>query len=208
MNTSNSGIKMSEDPLMKKLAENLTLEEVHKIAKDCVRCPLCQTRTRVVFGEGDPHARVVFVGEAPGEQEDLQGRPFVGRAGKFLDQLLKSAGLERSKVYITNAVKCRPPKNRRPRKEELEKCRPYLKRQIELIQPKIICILGDVARLTLLGKEGSVGELRGKPIEKNGLTYFQTYHPAVTLYNPATKIEMEKDMLSLKNLLEKMNIKI
>ncbi|MEX2752074.1 MAG: uracil-DNA glycosylase family protein, partial [Candidatus Freyarchaeota archaeon] len=91
---------MSEDPLMKKLAENLTLEEVNRIAKDCVRCSLCQTRTRVVFGEGDPHARVVFVGEAPGEQEDLQGRPFVGRAGKFLDQLLKLASLDRSKIYI------------------------------------------------------------------------------------------------------------
>ncbi|MEX2750347.1 MAG: uracil-DNA glycosylase, partial [Candidatus Freyarchaeota archaeon] len=153
-------------------------------------------------------ARFVFVGEAHGEQEVVQVRTFVGSAGKFLDQLIKLAGLDRSKIYITNAVKCRPPKNRRPRKEELEKCRPYLKRQIELIQPKIICILGDVARLTLLGKGGSIGELRGKPIEKDGITYFQTYHPAVTLYNPATKTEMEKDILSLKNLLEKMKIKI
>ncbi|MHA1262146.1 MAG: uracil-DNA glycosylase, partial [Candidatus Freyarchaeota archaeon] len=143
---------MSEDPLVEQLAGKTSLEEVRKIAKECVRCPLSETRTNVVFGEGDPHARIMFVGEAPGEQEDIKGRPFVGRAGRFLDHLLRVAGLERSTVYISNVVKCRPPNNRNPRKTEIEKCNPYLQKQIQLINPRIICILGNVALKTLLGK--------------------------------------------------------
>lgn len=199
---------MSSDPLIEQLAEKCTLEEVYDIAKDCVRCSLSQSRTKVVFGEGDSQTKLMFVGEAPGEQEDIQARPFVGRAGKFLDQLLKLAGLERSKVYITNTVKCRPPNNRKPRKGEMEKCNPYLKKQIELIQPKVICILGSASLEALLGKTAPISELRGKPIEKGEITYFVTFHPAATLYNPAAKGDMERDMLSLKELLEKKKIKI
>ena len=199
---------MSEDPLIEQLAEMSTLEEVYDVAKDCVRCPLSQSRTRVVFGDGGSRTKLMFVGEAPGEQEDLQARPFVGRAGKFLDQLIKLAGLERSKVYITNTVKCRPPSNRKPRKAEMEKCNPYLKKQIEVIKPQVICILGSTSLEALLGKTSPISELRGKPVEKEGITYFVTFHPAATLYNPAAKGEIEKDMLSLKELLEKKKIKI
>lgn len=199
---------MSNDPLIEQLAEKYTLEEVYAIAKDCVRCPLSQSRTKVVFGEGDSQTKLMFVGEAPGEQEDIQARPFVGRAGKFLDQLLKLADLDRSKVYITNTVKCRPPNNRKPRKGEMEKCSPYLKKQIELIKPKVICILGSSSLEALLGKTGPISELRGKPIEKEEITYFVTFHPAATLYNPAAKEDMERDMLSLKELLERKKIRI
>ncbi len=198
---------MSVDSLKEQLVKKRTLEEVYDIAKDCVRCPLSQSRTKVVFGEGDSRTKLMFIGEAPGEQEDIQARPFVGRAGKFLDHLLKLAGLERSKVYISNVVKCRPPNNRKPRKKEVETCNPYLQKQIEIINPKVICILGSVPLEALLGKTASIGELRGKPIEKEGITYFPTFHPAATLYRPAVKEEMENDMLSLKELLEKKKIK-
>ncbi|MHA1363263.1 MAG: uracil-DNA glycosylase [Candidatus Freyarchaeota archaeon] len=197
---------MSEDPLVEQLAGKTSLEEVRKIAKECVRCPLSETRTNVVFGEGDPHARIMFVGEAPGEQEDIKGRPFVGRAGRFLDHMLRVAGLERSMVYISNVVKCRPPNNRNPRKTEIEKCNPYLQKQIQLINPRIICILGNVALKTLLGKTPPISELRGKPIEREGIIYFPTFHPAAALYRPAAKTEMEKDMAALRELLEKMGI--
>ncbi len=199
---------MSDDPLIEQLSKKSTLEEVYEIAKDCVRCPLSQTRTNVVFGDGNPHTELMFIGEAPGEQEDIEARPFVGRAGKFLDHLLNLAGLDRSKVYISNVVKCRPPKNRTPRKKEIKMCNPYLQKQIELIKPKVICILGNVALQTLMGKIAPIGELRGKPIEKEEITYFPTFHPAAPLYRQAARLEMEKDMLSLKELLEKKSIKI
>lgn len=199
---------MSDDPLIELLSKKTSMEEVYNIARDCVRCPLSQSRTNVVFGDGTPQTKLMFVGEAPGEQEDIQARPFVGRAGKFLDHLLNLAGLDRSKVYISNVVKCRPPKNRTPRKKEIEMCNPYLQKQIELIEPKVICILGNVALQTLLGKTAPIGELRGKPIEKEGITYFPTFHPAATLYRQAAKVEMKKDILSLKALLEKKKIKI
>lgn len=198
---------MDEDPLLEQLAKMSTLEEVYSIAKNCVRCPLSQSRTKVVFGEGDPYTKIMFVGEAPGEQEDIQARPFVGKAGKFLEYLFKLAGLERSKVYITNTVKCRPPNNRKPRKGEMEKCNPYLKKQIELIKPQVICILGSASLEALLGKTDPISGLRGKFIEKEGITYFITFHPAATLYNPAAKESIEKDFLSLKGLLEKKKIK-
>ncbi|MGQ9721896.1 MAG: uracil-DNA glycosylase [Candidatus Jordarchaeum sp.] len=198
---------MSEDSL-KQLSRKTTLKEVYDIAKNCVRCPLSKSRINVVFGEGDPHAKIMFVGEAPGEQEDIQARPFVGRAGKFLDHLIKLAGLERSKVYISNVVKCRPPNNRKPRKDEIEKCNPYLQKQIELINPKVICILGNVSLTSLLGKTGPIGELRGNPIQKEGITYFPTFHPAAVLYRPAAKEEMEKDMLTLKGYLDEYKINV
>jgi len=182
-----------------------TEESLKKVSDEvvvCTKCRLCETRTKAVPGEGSSAARVIFVGEAPGEQEDLQGRPFVGAAGKLLTELLASVGLRRGDVFITNIVKCRPPKNRPPRKDETYACKPYLERQVSMIGPHVICPMGNSAIHSLLDSEKSVTELHGIPLEIGKVTYFPMYHPAAALYTAQLRRVLEEDFKKLRALLD------
>jgi DNA polymerase len=179
-----------------------SLEKVSREVLVCSKCRLCETRKQAVPGEGSESAKVMFIGEAPGEQEDLQGRPFVGAAGKLLTDLLKSVDLRRENVYITNTVKCRPPNNRPPRKDESAACRPYLDRQVALIRPAVICPMGNSAIHALLNSEESVTALHGIPFEIQSVTYFPMYHPAAALYTSSLRKVMEEDFKKLKSLLD------
>ena len=169
----------------------------------CTKCELHKSRTRAVPGEGPHDAKVLFVGEGPGQNEDEQGRPFVGAAGKFLTELLESIGLKRSEVFITNIVKCRPPNNRAPRKGEIEACKSYLESQIRLINPRIICPLGTPAINTVIGDEYSATKVHGKPIEKGETIILPLYHPAAALYDNTLREVLLQDFKILKDLLEK-----
>ena len=171
-----------------------TLEEIRADLGDCRRCPLCQKRTRIVFGSGHPQAGLVFVGEAPGREEDLQGEPFVGEAGRLLDGILLAMGLLRQEVYICNLIKCRPPGNRDPLAEETCACQPFLKRQIMAIKPRIIVTLGRFAAHTLLQSEVPISQLRGKWLSYEEIPVMPTFHPAYLLRNPASKREVWEDM--------------
>jgi DNA polymerase len=174
-------------------------DSLEKIAADVRGCPLCKlarTRKNAVPGEGQLSAKIMFIGEAPGHSEDKEGRPFVGAAGRILDDLLKKAGIERSQVFITNMVKCRPPNNRVPKEDELTACRPYLDRQIALIKPKVICILGRTAYSSLLGGS-SITASRGKIVERAGQKYFLTFHPAAVIYNKGLRSALEADLKKL-----------
>ena len=164
--------------------------------RGCPLCKLARTRKNAVPGEGQLSAKIMFVGEAPGKSEDEKGRPFVGAAGRILDMLLKKVGIERSQVFITNVVKCRPPNNRVPEEDEVAACRPYLDREIALIKPKVICILGRTAYSSLLGG-GSITANRGKIMEKAGQKYFLTYHPAAAIYNRGLLSVLESDLKKL-----------
>ena len=168
----------------------------------CTKCRLCETRRNAVPGEGLERSRVIFVGEAPGEQEDVQGRPFVGAAGKLLTELLASIGLRREDVYITNIVKCRPPGNRPPRKDEATACRPYLNRQVSLITPRVICPMGNSAIHSLMDSDSSVTDLHGMPFEIELVTFFPMYHPAAALYTFQLRKVMEEDFKKLRGLLD------
>jgi uracil-DNA glycosylase family 4 len=179
-----------------------SIEQVSSEVLVCRKCRLCETRKKAVPGEGSKSARVVFVGEAPGEQEDLQGRPFVGAAGKLLTELLQSINLRREEVYITNTVKCRPPSNRPPRKDESAACRPYLDRQLSLIGPKVICPMGNSAIHAFLDSNESVTALHGIPFEIQSITYFPMYHPAAALYTFSLRNVMEEDFRKLRALLD------
>ncbi|MCK5526639.1 MAG: uracil-DNA glycosylase, partial [Candidatus Latescibacteria bacterium] len=154
------------------------LDAFYDSIKDCQRCPLGKLRTHLVFGAGNPQADVMFIGEAPGREEDLQGKPFVGRAGQLLDKIIQAIQFTREQVYIANILKCRPPDNRDPEPEEIERCEPHLIRQIELIQPRIICALGRIAGQTLLKTSESLGNLREKVHQYHGVKLIVTYHPA------------------------------
>lgn len=174
-------------------------DSLEKIAADVRGCPLCKlarTRKNAVPGEGQISAKIMFIGEAPGRSEDEKGKPFVGAAGRILDDLLKKAGIERSQVFITNIVKCRPPNNRVPEEDELIACRPYLDRQIALIKPKVICILGRTAYSSLLGGS-SITANRGKIVERAGQKYFLTFHPAAVIYNKGLLSALEADLKKL-----------
>lgn len=174
-------------------------DSLEKIAAEVRGCPLCKlarTRKNAVPGEGQLSAKILFIGEAPGRSEDEKGRPFVGAAGRILDELLKKAGIERSEVFITNIVKCRPPNNRVPKEDELTACRPYLDRQIALIKPKVICILGRTAYSSLLGGS-SITANRGKIVERAGQKYFLTFHPAAVIYNKGLLSALEADLKKL-----------
>jgi uracil-DNA glycosylase len=174
-------------------------DSLEKIAKDVRGCPLCKlarTRKNAVPGEGQISAKIMFIGEAPGRNEDEKGKPFVGAAGRILDNLLRKAGIERSQVFITNIVKCRPPNNRVPEEDELIACRPYLDRQIALIKPKVICILGRTAYSSILGGS-SISANRGKIIERSGQKYFSTFHPAAVIYNKSLRSTLEADLKKL-----------
>lgn len=167
--------------------EGLDLVALEKMVSTCTKCPLCDGRTRAVFGEGDPRAKIVFVGEAPGKNEDLEGKPFVGRAGQLLTKILASVGFTREEVYIANVLKCRPPKNRDPKEEEVMACKPYLKRQIELLNPALICALGRVAAQNLLETNAALSVLRKNIHFYEGVKTLVTYHPAALLRNPNLK---------------------
>ncbi|MEW6605516.1 MAG: uracil-DNA glycosylase [Thermoproteota archaeon] len=179
-----------------------SLEKVAAEVRGCPLCKLSRTRKNAVPGEGQLAAKIMFIGEAPGRSEDEKGRPFVGAAGRILDDLLQKAGIERSQVFITNVVKCRPPNNRVPEEDEVAACRPYLDRQIALIRPKVICILGRTAYASLLGGS-SITANRGKIVEKAGQKYFLTYHPAAAIYNKSLLSSLEADLKKLSKEIKK-----
>src|SRR5213596_2491065 len=178
------------------------LATVHSEIIGCTKCELHKSRKNAVPGEGPTAAKVMFVGEGPGQNEDEQGRPFVGAAGKLLTELLESIGIKRSDVFITNVVKCRPPSNRAPRKGEIETCNPYLMSQIRLVKPRIVCALGTPAIATLLGGEYSATRVHGKPTSKGDVTILPMYHPAAALYDASLKEVLALDFKTLKELLE------
>ena len=177
------------------------LDSIAENVRECQKCELCETRIKAVPGKGNFDADVIFVGEAPGRNEDIHGEPFVGAAGKRLDMILEDTGIDRKDVYITNIVKCRPPKNRVPSKKEEESCNDFIKQEIEIINPKIICIMGNTAYGTLLdGKE--ITKNHGKIVEKDGRKFFVTFHPAATIYNQKLVEELKEDFRKLAKFLE------
>lgn len=178
---------------MNKIAGD-TLLQIRADLGDCTRCKLHRGRTTLVFGDGNSKAELVFVGEGPGRDEDEQGLPFVGRAGKLLTQMIEAMGLQRKDVYICNVVKCRPPDNRTPEKDEVETCSPYLLRQLDAIAPKVIVCLGTVAVQTLLETNRGITHFRGQWIDFCGRKLMATYHPAYLLRNPSAKGEVWKDL--------------
>ena len=171
-----------------------TLEALRAFIGECQRCKLHRERTRLVFGEGSAHARLVFVGEGPGREEDRAGRPFVGEAGRLLTKIINAMGLAREAVYICNVVKCRPPKNRDPEGDEVETCIPFLKRQLGIISPEVICSLGRVAGQGLLGEGFKITNERGKWHSYMGIPLMPTYHPAYLLRNPSAKRQVWQDV--------------
>jgi uracil-DNA glycosylase len=168
---------------------------------ECTRCKLHRTRHKIVFGDGNPKAELVFVGEGPGADEDAQGLPFVGRAGKLLTQMIEAMGLQRKDVYICNVVKCRPPENRQPEEDEVNTCSPFLFRQIDVIAPKVIVCLGAVAAKTLLKTNRGISQFRGEWLEFRGRKLLATYHPAYLLRNPPAKSEVWKDLQKVMTVL-------
>jgi len=170
------------------------LDELRAVVTACEKCRLAKTRTQVVYGVGNPNADLMFIGEAPGRDEDLQGEPFVGRAGQLLTDIIKAMKLTRDDVYIANVIKCRPPENRNPEPDELDACRPYIRRQVELIQPKVIVTLGRFALQSLTERGYAISSARGQWLEYSGVKVMPTYHPAYLLRNPAAKKEVWADM--------------
>ncbi len=168
--------------------------------RDCKKCPLYESRTKFVFGEGNEHARLMFVGEAPGADEDRTGRPFVGRAGQLLNKMLKNIDIDREDVFITNILKCRPPNNRDPEPAEVQECLPYLHKQIEMIQPKLIVALGRVAGQNLLNKSAALRDMRKQRWEYRGIEMMVTYHPAAILRNMGLMDEAMSDFRKISRI--------
>jgi DNA polymerase len=184
-------------PSLFESVEKITGDSLLKTREDlgeCTRCKLHSTRHTIVFGDGNPKAELIFVGEGPGADEDAQGLPFVGRAGKLLTQMIEAMGLQRKDVYICNVVKCRPPENRQPEEDEVRACSPFLMRQIDVIAPKVIVCLGAVAAKTLLQTNRGISQFRGEWLEFRGRKLLATYHPAYLLRNPPAKSEVWKDL--------------
>lgn len=165
----------------------LSLRELREEIGDCQRCKLSKERKNIVFGEGNPSAPIMFIGEAPGGEEDIQGRPFVGEAGKVLTNLITKMGFQRQKLYIGNIVKCRPPLNRDPEEDEINTCLPFIKQQIEIISPKVIISLGRISAHTLIGTKTPISKLRGRFYSYEGIPLMPTFHPAYLLRNPKDK---------------------
>ncbi|HXN64766.1 MAG TPA: uracil-DNA glycosylase [Candidatus Acidoferrales bacterium] len=171
-----------------------SLERIRTDIGDCTRCRLCEQRNKIVFGVGNPKAELVFIGEGPGRDEDLKGEPFVGRAGQLLTQMIEAMGLKREQVYIANVVKCRPPENRTPEKDEIAICSPFLLRQLDVIKPKVIVCLGNVAMQALLATNRSMSSVRGQWFPFRGAKLLPTYHPAYLLRNPPAKADVWADL--------------
>lgn len=180
------------------------LEELAEQIRGCTKCPLCASRTLAVPGDGKPSAQVMIIGEAPGHEEDVSGHPFVGSAGRFLNQVLEGTGIDRGDLFITNTVKCRPPRNRAPKKGELDTCTTnYLFEQIELLKPRLIMLLGGIAAKKLLGVK-TVNEARGRVIERDGRKYLVGYHPAVRFYREDLGEKVKEDFALLKRELQQL----
>ena len=196
---------MATDNLFENLANYKTLDSLYENIHNCQKCPLGKTRNSFVFGTGNPNAGVMVVGEAPGAEEDKQGIPFVGRAGKLLTDILKAINFERDEVYIANILKCRPPNNRNPIPAEMQECMPYLFKQIELIKPKAIICMGLVAATSLLNVKSSLTKLRGNVYEVQGIKTMVTYHPAALLRNPNWKRGCWEDVQKFRKLYDSLN---
>ncbi len=181
--------------------EGDTLERIRADIGDCTRCRLHKHRSNIVFGVGNPKAELVFVGEGPGHDEDVQGIPFVGRAGRLLTQMIEAMGLRREDVYICNVIKCRPPENRNPEKDEIATCSPFLLRQLAAIAPKVVVCLGNIAAQTLLGTNRSISHFRGQWFDYRGSRLIATYHPAYLLRNPAAKGDVWNDLKKVMGVL-------
>jgi uracil-DNA glycosylase family 4 len=191
----------AEEPGTTVSAAEEMLKAIRSEMGDCSRCHLHKTRTNLVFGDGNPNAKVMFVGEAPGADEDAQGIPFVGRAGQLLNRVLEMIGMPREEVYIANILKCRPPGNRTPAPEEIAVCMPFLLRQVEAIQPKVICALGAVAMNALMGKKMPITKVRGTTLKTpHGYTLVPTFHPAYLLRNPNEKKKFIQDLQEIKRM--------
>ncbi len=171
-----------------------TLEEINEEVKKCTKCKLCKNRTQTVFGTGNPSARVMLIGEGPGLDEDIQGEPFVGKSGKLMNEAFRGLGINREDLYIANIVKCRPPNNRNPEKEEAIACMDYLRNQVILVKPEIIVLLGSVALKSILGDEYGITKSRGKWIIKKDIKYLPTFHPAALLRDEHKKIDFWNDL--------------
>ncbi|MGN1271340.1 MAG: uracil-DNA glycosylase family protein [Clostridia bacterium] len=171
-----------------------TWEELEEACKNCNKCDLCKNRHNVVIGTGNKNAKIMFIGEGPGADEDLQGIPFVGKAGKLMDKAFEGVGIKREEVYIANIVKCRPPNNRNPEYEEADACKEYLESQINLVKPEIVVLLGSIALKNILGKEYGITSSRGKWFEKDGIRYLPTFHPAALLRDETKKIDFWNDL--------------
>ncbi len=177
-------------------------EELEKSIKGCKKCKLCNNRNNIVFGCGNKNADIMLIGEGPGADEDIQGIPFVGKAGKLMNSAFEALEINRDDVYIANVVKCRPPNNRNPEKDEETACLDYLRNQVILVKPKIIVLLGNVALKAILGNEYSITSARGKWVEKKGILYMPTFHPAALLRDEKKKIDFYNDLRDVKNRLE------
>ena len=181
------------------------LEEIEEVVKKCSKCALCTNRTNSVFGVGNSSADVMFIGEGPGADEDAEGEPFVGKAGKLMNQAFIGVGISRENIYIANIVKCRPPNNRTPLKEEAISCLDYLRNQVMIVKPKIIVLLGNTALKNILGEEYGITSTRGNWFEKKGIKYLPTFHPAALLRDESKKIDFWNDLELVKKVAEENN---
>lgn len=179
-------------------------EELNETIKECNKCKLCTGRKNIVFGTGNKNADIMFIGEGPGADEDIQGEPFVGKAGQLMNKAFEALDIKREEVYIANIVKCRPPQNRNPEQDEANVCMDYLRNQVLLIKPKIIVLLGSVALKNILGEEYSITNSRGKWIEKKGIWYMPTFHPAALLRDDSKKIDFWRDLKLIKEKLQEL----
>lgn len=183
-----------------------SIERIRRKVISCEKCDLCETRTNAVPGKGNYKAEIMFIGEAPGRNEDREGEPFIGSAGKKLTAALEQAGLSKDSVYITNVVKCRPSNNRQPNKQEKDSCSEYLSKELEIIKPRIICVLGNTAYASLLGEKG-ITKNHGKTVTKDKRLYFITFHPAATIYNPKLFGKFKQDIKRLVRILAEVRTK-
>ncbi len=183
-------------------------EELEASIVNCKKCKLCTNRTNIVFGTGNKQADIMFIGEGPGADEDREGIPFVGRAGKLMNMAFEGVGMNREKVYIANIVKCRPPSNRNPQEDEAMACLDYLRNQVVLVQPKIVVLLGSVALKNILGKEHGITASRGTWFERKGIFYFPTWHPAALLRDEDKKIDFWRDLKQVLKRAEEMQIEV
>jgi DNA polymerase len=189
-----------DSPAVTASADSMSWDELRDCVANCTRCELSTSRTNTVFGVGNPNADWLIVGEAPGAEEDRRGEPFVGRAGKLLDEMLRAIGQSRESVFIANILKCRPPNNRDPKAQEASSCRPYLQRQIELVQPRIILAVGRIAAQNLLNSDDPVGRMRGRSHDLDGIPLVVTYHPAYLLRSPSQKSKSWQDLCLARRL--------